>query len=81
MTLARHLHRRPPKMTDPLQTLEQQIHAVAALCQRLREENRTLREQLAALDAERMGMAERMGTAKQRLESLLAQLPQGSASQ
>ena len=40
-------------MTDPLQTLEQQIHAVAALCQRLREENRTLREQLAALDAER----------------------------
>jgi uncharacterized protein (TIGR02449 family) len=54
---------------------------VAALCQRLREENRTLREQLAALDAERMGMAERMGSAKQRLESLLAQLPQGSASQ
>ena len=48
-------------MTDPLQTLEQQIHAVAALCQRLREENRTLREQLAALDAERQQLSGQAG--------------------
>ena len=67
-------------MTDPLQALEQDIHAVAALCQRLREENHTLRGQLAQLEADCLSMTERMGSAKQRLQSLLAQLPQDAAS-
>ena len=69
-----------PTMTDPLQALEQDIHAVVALCQRLREENQSLRGQLAQREADCLGMTERMGSAKQRLQSLLAQLPQDAAS-
>lgn len=67
-------------MTDPLQALEQDIHAVVALCQRLREENQSLRGQLAQREADCLSMTERMGSAKQRLQSLLAQLPQDPAS-
>ena len=57
-------------------TLEEKIRQTALLCQRLREENRDLRDQLAALQGDRRLLAQKIDGARSRLESLLSQIPE-----
>ena len=56
--------------------LEEKVQQTALLCQRLREENRDLREQLAALLGDRLLLAEKIDGARSRLENLLSQIPE-----
>ena len=63
-------------MVNELNALESKIVQVASLCRTLRVENIQLRQQLAAAEAERNGLAERMETARNRIEQLVRQLPE-----
>ena len=60
-------------------TVESKIAQVAGLCRHLRNENRELQLRLAALESEKRQLAERMGSARERLESLVGQLPEAKA--
>lgn len=51
------------------------VHQLAALTQRLRDENRSLRQQLAEKETESRLMRERLDTARARIEGLIKQLP------
>jgi cell division protein ZapB len=56
--------------------LEEKVRQTALLCQRLREENRDLRDQLAALQGDRRLLAEKIDGARSRIENLLSQIPE-----
>jgi cell division protein ZapB len=62
-------------MDVELKSLEDKINQFVALCQRLRTDNHELRQQLAAAHSENKQLSEKIGDAKTRLESLLAQIP------
>jgi cell division protein ZapB len=62
-------------MDAELRSLEDKVNQVAALCQRLRRDNHDLRQQLASAQNDNKQLAEKIGTATTRLESLLTQLP------
>ena len=55
--------------------LESKVTQVIALCAELRAENHRLRDRIGALEGEKLEMAERMTTARTRLESLMDKLP------
>ena len=55
--------------------LEEKIRQAAQLCQRLRDENRGLREQLTTMLSDKKQLAEKIDGARNRLESLLKQIP------
>lgn len=63
-------------MRSDFDSLEQKIDQVLALCCKLNTENSALRVQVASLDKEKCDLAERMETARVRLEALMAKLPQ-----
>jgi cell division protein ZapB len=63
-------------MHAELDTLEAKIRQVADLCQSLRRENVSLRQQLLAAQHENKQMNTRLDAAKARLQSLLDQLPE-----
>ena len=63
-------------MDSQLATLEEKVRQAARLCQRLREENRGLRAQLAALQGDRRQLTEKIDGARSRLENLLKQIPE-----
>lgn len=63
-------------MINELTALEGKIAQVADLCRTLRSENRDLQQRLAALEAEKRQLVERMNGARERLESLAGQLPE-----
>ncbi len=63
-------------MDAELVELENKIRQAAALCIRLRDENRDLRAQIAALAGDRRQLAEKLDGARARLESLLKQIPE-----
>ena len=63
-------------MDAELVELEKKIRQAAALCVRLRNENRDLRAQIAALAGDRRQLAEKLDGARARLESLLKQIPE-----
>jgi len=63
-------------MDAELVELENKIRQAAALCLRLRDENRDLRAQVAALAGDRRQLAEKLDGARARLESLLKQIPE-----
>ena len=63
-------------MDTELAALEEKIRQAAALCKRLRDENRDLRTQLATLASDRSRLAEKVDGARARLESLLKQVPE-----
>jgi cell division protein ZapB len=63
-------------MQAELDTLEAKIRQVADLCQSLRRENVSLRQQLLAAQHENKQMTTRLEAAKSRLQSLLDQLPE-----
>jgi cell division protein ZapB len=63
-------------MDAQLAKLEEKIRQTAQLCERLREENRGLRAQLAALQGDRKQLAEKIDGARSRLEHILKQIPE-----
>lgn len=66
-------------MEAELKSLEQKLTQVVELCQRLRSDNQELRQQLAsALNANR-NLTAKIGTASERIESLIQQLPEDDA--
>ena len=62
-------------MDAALTLLEEKIREAVNLCQRLRNENQDLRQQLLALQNDRTHLGEKMDHARARLEGLLKQLP------
>lgn len=63
-------------MEAELAALEAKIRQAAALCQQLRDENRELRRELAALSEGNKQLAERIEGARGRLENVLRQIPE-----
>ena len=63
-------------MQAELDTLEAKIRQVADLCQSLRRENVSLRQQLLTAQQENRQMNTRLDAAKTRLQALLDQLPE-----
>lgn len=62
-------------MNDQLGGLEDKVNQVIALCDTLRAENHHLRDRVGALEIENADLAERMTTARTRLEGLMDKLP------
>jgi cell division protein ZapB len=56
-------------------SLEAKVDQFVALCERLRAENRELRQQLAAAQNDAKRLNEKIDGAKSRLEGLLNRLP------
>ena len=56
-------------------SLEAKVAQFVALCERLREENHDLRQQLAAAQSDAKRLNEKIDGAKSRLEGLLNRLP------
>ena len=56
-------------------SLEAKVAQFVALCERLREENRDLRQQLAVAQSDAKRLNEKIDGAKTRLEGLLNRLP------
>ena len=66
-------------MVNELNALEDKIAQVAGLCRALRNENRELLLRLAALESEKRQLVERMDSARERLETLVGQIPETKA--
>jgi len=64
------------RSSTDLASLEEKIRLTAELCQRLREENRSLRQRLALLEGDRRGLEEKIDGARSRLEHLLQRIPE-----
>ncbi|HEX7054638.1 MAG TPA: cell division protein ZapB [Burkholderiales bacterium] len=58
-----------------LSSLEAKVAQLVALCERLREENRDLRQKLAAAQSDAKRLHDKIDGAKSRLEGLLNRLP------
>ncbi len=63
-------------MDAELSALEEKVRQAVDLCQRLRDENVDLRQQMAQLANENKRLAEKVSGAKTRLEGLLKQIPE-----
>ncbi len=63
-------------MDTELKSLEDKIGQFVALCQRLRTDNHQLRQQLATAQNENKQLTDKISDAKNRLESLLTQIPE-----
>ncbi|CAB1370333.1 cell division protein ZapB [Denitratisoma oestradiolicum] len=63
-------------MSGDLDSLEQKIDQVLALCHSLDAENRELRERVTGLENEKQDLTGRMESARVRLEALMDKLPQ-----
>ena len=63
-------------MNGDLSNLEQKIEKAVAFCEALREENRELRGRVAGLETEKLALAEKIETARARLEALMERLPE-----
>ena len=66
-------------MEAELKSLEHKLNQFVELCQRLRTDNQELRQQLASALSENKQLVEKIGTASDRLESLIQQLPEDDA--
>jgi len=66
-------------MEADLKALEQKLGQFLELCQRLRVDNQQLRQQLASAISDNKQLNEKIGTATNRLESLLNQIPEEEA--
>jgi cell division protein ZapB len=65
-------------MEAELTALDDKISQLVLLTQKLRQDNSELRQQLASVQTENKRLSEKVNTAKTRLESLLAQIPEGA---
>lgn len=61
-------------MENDLNTLEERVSAVAALCKELQRENASLRSRLASSEQEKLALTQRMNTALERIEALMSSL-------
>ena len=66
-------------METELKSLEQKLNQFVELCQRLRTDNQQLRQELASALSDNKQLTEKIGTAGDRLETLLHQLPEEEA--
>jgi cell division protein ZapB len=66
-------------MEADLKALEQKLTQFVALCQQLRVDNQQLRQQLESAMSDNKHLAEKIGTATNRLENLLNQIPEEEA--
>ena len=66
-------------METELKSLEQKLNQFVELCQRLRTDNQQLRQELASVLSANKQLTEKIGTAGDRLETLLLQLPEEEA--
>jgi len=66
-------------MEGDLKSLEQKLGQFVELCQRLRADNQQLRQQLASSMSDNKELNEKIGTATNRLENLLNQIPEEEA--
>jgi cell division protein ZapB len=66
-------------MDAEFKSLERKLHQFVELCQRLREDNQQLRQQLASAMSDNKQLTDKIGTATNRLESLLEQIPEEDA--
>lgn len=64
-------------MEAELTTLDDKINQLIQLTQKLRKDNSQLRQNLAAVQNENKRLAEKVDTARIKLESLLTQIPEG----
>ena len=64
-------------MDTELNSLEAKVAQFVTLCERLRTENTTLRQQLAVAQNDARRLNEKIDCAKSRLEGLLNRLPAG----
>ena len=63
-------------METELSALEEKLALLVQRLKTLREENRDLRQQLAARADENVRLGEKLGAAKTRIEALLKQIPE-----
>ena len=66
-------------MDAELKSLEQKIAQLVELCQRLRQDNHQVRQQLATALNENRLLEEKIAGATSRLENLLNQIPEDEA--
>jgi len=66
-------------MEADLKALEQKLTQFVELCQRLRLDNQQLRQQLDSAMSDNKQLSEKIGTATNRLENLLNQIPEEEA--
>lgn len=62
-------------MNVSLDSLEHKVEQIVAVCASLRDENQDLRAHVAGLEAEKAALAKKVDIARERLESLVARLP------
>jgi cell division protein ZapB len=62
-------------MNISLDPLERKVEQIVAVCASLRAENQALRAHVAGLEAEKAALAQKVDIARERLEGLMAQLP------
>ena len=62
-------------MNGEIDSLEQKIEQVLAMCGQLRSDNRALREQVAGLEQQKQLLLSRSQAARMRLEALMDKLP------
>lgn len=65
-------------MEAELTSLDDKISQLVQLTQKLRKDNSQLRQNLAAVQSENKRLSEKVTTAKTRLETLLAQIPESA---
>ena len=63
-------------MSISLDPLERKVDQMLALCASLRGENEDLRAQVAGLEKEKAALANKIDVARERLEGLMARLPE-----
>ena len=63
-------------MDSELKVLEQKLTQLAGYCQRLREENHVLRQQVVQEQNQNKHLDAKLNGAKHRLQSLLDQIPE-----
>lgn len=63
-------------MEADFNSLEAKVAQFVSLCERLREENQELRQELAAARGDAKRLHEKINGAKARLEGLLSRLPE-----
>lgn len=66
-------------MDAQFKSLEQKLSQFVELCQRLRSDNQQLRQQLATAVNDNKQLTDKIGSASDRLEQLLSQIPEQDA--
>ena len=66
-------------MDAEFKSLERKLREFVEMCQRLRDDNQHLRQQLASAISDNKQLSEKIGTATNRLENLLNQIPEEEA--